>query len=121
MQHPLLEFITVTAPKRCGVHPAFGRVAEMVLYQEALGDPVFSAIEFKTPRDRARLALPFNPGPDALWQDEYEKCLDVLELAFLKHAERAHGAEPSERAAVLTAQIESAEDMAVVQSDWWVL
>lgn len=120
MQHPLIEFVTVTAPKRCGVHPAFGRVAEMVLYQEALGDPVFSAIEFKTTRERAALALPFNPGLSEDEQFEYERCLDVVELAMLKHAERSHGAEPSQRTRELEEDLTRPEDMAVIQSDWWV-
>jgi hypothetical protein len=119
MQHPLVEFVTRTAPKRCGVHPAFGRVAEMVLYQEALGEPVFSAVEFETARDRARLAMPYNPV-DA---DEYEKCLDVIEMAILRHRKDVHGidAEPERMETLDAALVTDSEAVAVVQSDWWVL
>ena len=117
--HPLLEFVTRIAPKRCGVHPAFGKVAEMVVYQEALGEPLFSAVEFDTARERARLAMPYNP----VNPEEYEKCLDVLEMAILRHRRDKHGinAEP-ERMEVLDASIADDPDgVAVVQSDWWVL
>lgn len=116
--HPLLTFVTRTAPKRCGVNPAFGRVAELVLIHEAAGDAAFSASQFDSARERAKLALPYNPANS----EEYEKCLDVIELAILTHHRDKHGvnAEP-ERIASLSADLaDDAEAVAITESDWWV-
>ena len=116
----LREFIKTEAPKRCGVHPAFGLIAEWVLDFEALGEPEFSQDKFITYRERASLGLPYKPALGK--EDVYEKCIDVLELAILLHYQKWHKANVSKEIAVIEAkQTMTEKDYQVAAADFWNL
>lgn len=110
----LLEFIRDEAPKRCKVHPACGKIAEMVYYEELRNTGIFAADQFSGARERAAMALPFCPEDF----EEYEKCLDVLELAILNHYVKHHKAEETRRMDFLKHNMRK-EDVAVAEGDWW--
>lgn len=104
----ILEFVRDEAPKRCGVHSAAGKIAELVYYEELRDTGIFDKDQFANTRERAKMLLPFKPV-DGL---QYEACLDIVEVAMLKHAEVYHNEDTVERQVELVDAM-SMEDQAV--------
>jgi hypothetical protein len=112
------EFITIEAPKRCGVHPAYGKVAGMVFDSEQIGEKSFSMGMFPTMRERCKLGLPFIPVDI----HAYERCLNILEMVHIRHYEKRHGktGEYDKRFSELEAETElTAEESKMVNMEWW--
>jgi hypothetical protein len=82
----LLNYIRIECPKVCGVHPAYGRVAELIYNDELQEDSEFRNENFESLRERAKLGLPFKP----INKEAYEHCLDVLELVLCIHRQEKH-------------------------------
>lgn len=113
----LFKFITREIPKRCEVSPIYGYVANMIYEAEEKGDPQFQHDMFNNVRERAALALPFNPGN----QKEYEKCLDVVEMSLLNHRIKKHGEiKYQDRLDELKSKRKySKTEMSVGTAEWW--
>lgn len=112
----LKEYVTKAIPKACGVEPAYGYIAWMVFEEEKLGNPVFARDKFKTTRDRAKLALPFNPKN----KKAYEECLDVIELLLLIHEQKHHFIDNKDAIIRLeTKRVYTLEETDMVTADWW--
>jgi len=106
-------------PKRCGVHPACGKVVEQIYLSELAGEEAFSRSEFKTVRDRARLALPYRPAPG--YEQEWNHGLDVATL-FLLDSDLSKGIAIDEELheEMLSNTYDEIEmDVLKQASDWW--
>jgi hypothetical protein len=109
----LLEFIRDIAPSKCGVHPAYGKIAELVFNVEK-ETGMFAAEDFVSTRERAGLAAPYPGG------EEREKVLDVIELAICTHRQAKHNEDHSETIALLSAKPMEAEELEMATRDWWI-
>lgn len=112
------RFIRFTAPKRCGVDQVFGEIATWVLYEELRGNVLFAQKENQTPRERAKLCLPYKPENEK----EYEQCLNVLEMVLLQHYESHHNELNGERMIELEkVSAYTAEEAEVINTaaDFW--
>lgn len=83
----LRQLIRDEFPRRCGVNPEFGKVAEMILDKEIEDDTFFNHNTFIDARERAAGAVPYKPNN----YEQYERCLDIAEYAILKHRRDKHG------------------------------
>jgi len=112
------EFLTIEAPKRCVVNPAFGFVAGLVFDAECEGEKAFSIGNFPTMRERCKLGLPYIPVNIA----EYERCLNILELVHINHYEKRHNktGEFDKRIEVLLKEtVLTEEETKMIEADWW--
>ena len=111
-----IEFIRDEAPKRCGVHPAFGKVAVLVFEAEQK-EGMFPQEDFLTNRDRARLVLPYKP----VNEKEYERCLDIIEYIGMRHRTEKHG---ENYLALMEAEYKNidptTEEAAMMEDDYWL-
>jgi hypothetical protein len=80
-----VRFIRDKAPILCGVNPALGKTAEIVYLHERENGG-FEREKFSSTRERAYALLPYAPKD----QDGYERCADIIELAFQRHYEKFH-------------------------------
>ena len=76
------EYFFNELPKRCGVHSAFGKVAQIIYEAERNGEKAFSRHNFNAVKERARLALPYKPAPGH--EEEWYHGLDVATYFFLE-------------------------------------
>jgi hypothetical protein len=114
----LLEYIRDVAPKVCGVHPSFGKVAELVYNAEISASvPEFEASYFTSARERAELAMPYQVI------DTYVRMhvLNVIELAICTHRQAKHEEDHSGRIAVLLLAPMSVEEKEMATRDWWII
>jgi len=110
----LLNFITKVAPTLCGVHPAFGRIAELVFLAEK-DEPDFAPEKFESTRERAELAVPYQTENIKT----REHVLDVIELALCSHRQAKHSEDHAERIEILKAKLMSEEELEMAMRDWW--
>lgn len=87
------EYVTEFLPDRFNKHEPWKKIVEMIFDAEKNGEELFSNTWFKTPRDRAALAIPYQIGNIK----ERERVLNVLELIILKHREEKHEEDWSNR------------------------
>ena len=82
------DYFFSALPKRCGVHPSFGKVAELVYLAELEGEESFSRVRFRTVEERARLALPYRPaiGYEEVWDSEHK-----FAMLFFLESDKARG------------------------------
>jgi len=116
----LKEYSIKEAPRRCGVHPANGRIAWLVYQAELAGEPEFAQSNFKSIRERAKLALPYKPENE----EEYEKALDVFEICFYIDAQKRKEADYKDAIISLENkreydEIEKSVIISVSESEWW--
>lgn len=112
----LEHFVKVEIPKRCEVHPVYGEIAWMIFHEERNGNPNFAQSNFKSVRERAKLALPFNPGN----KREYNRCLDIIELILLTHGQKHHSADNADRIAILQDARYTEEESQMMAVEWWI-
>lgn len=112
----LEKFVKEDIPRRCKVHPVYGQIAWDIFELERKGDKRFAQKNFESIRERAKLALPFKPEDE----EEYEHCLDVIELCLSYHRQNHHSEDHSERITELYAKTEFTEDeIKIATSEWW--
>ena len=110
------KYIKDVAPEVCGVHPAFGKVAELVFDAEIAGDtPEFSSENFVSSRERAELAAPYT----AKNENAREHVIDVVELAICSHRQANHEEDHAERIEYLKGQDVGADEIEMAVRDWW--
>lgn len=83
----ILQYIRDYLPKHLNVHPAFGKVAELVFNSERINNPAFSNDKFESLRERAELGIPYQINN----LDERERILNILEIILCKHRQEMHG------------------------------
>ena len=91
------EYITVCLPTKFKIHPAYVELVSYMLQEEKKGNKLFAQKSFKTPRERAALAIPYQI--DDL--KERERVLNVLELLILEHRRIHHKEDWNDRIAKL--------------------
>lgn len=110
------EYIKDVAPKACGVHAAFGKVAELVFEAESAGDlPEFSAENFVSTRERAEIAAPY----PAINENAREHVVDVVELAICLHRQAKHGEDHADRIEYLKNQDMDVDELEMAAREWW--
>lgn len=80
------KYFYVELPKRCGVHPANGRTAELIFEYEAMDDQAYARIEFESIEERARFALPYRPAPG--YENQWDRGWHVAKLFFIYSDEK---------------------------------
>ena len=89
-----IHLIKTRAPKYCGVHPSFGKIAELIHETEELGAPEFAADSFQSPRERALMYAPYQAQAII---GTHEHVLDLIEYAICQHRYKEHGDNYAER------------------------
>jgi hypothetical protein len=123
----ILQYIRDVIPAACGVHPANGNVAALVLQEEKDNPEAFKAELFDNPRDRARLMMPYAPAKG--YELEYERKLDVLELLVVRNGnqkypgdDRYNGYDTEQQEAYLEASMSDEqlkEANSISTREWW--
>lgn len=114
------EYATKYVPKKCGVHPANGKIVWLIYQAELAGEKEFAQSNFKSYRERAKLAMPYKPVNEA----EYEKGLDVFELCFMIDAHERKKANLKKEILFLENkrvydEIEKSVIADAAESEWW--
>ena len=114
----LLEYISEYLPKKFKVDKSFGNVAKMIYESEKNGNADFANENFKSLRDRAALAIPYQI--DDL--KERERILNILELILCIHRQEKHNEDYSKRIEELktnTLMTKDEADLIAQPMGWW--
>lgn len=114
----LLSYIRDYLPEYFGVHPAYGKAAELVFHAELIDSKLFCQEQFETNRERAALGIPYQVDDPK----KREHALDVLEIIVCLHRQNKHGEDHSQRIEYLkmNAHFTNAElELIMRPEDWW--
>jgi len=110
------QYIGVELPKKCGVHPSYGKIAELVFDAENMGDPAFQGDQFESHRQRGVVLF---CSYDTDFPEEKEKGLDVIELSIANHRQTIHGEDHNGRMEILKEKINDSELVEMALKGWW--
>jgi uncharacterized protein with von Willebrand factor type A (vWA) domain len=108
------EYIRDVAPVECGVHPSFGKVAELVLLAEQNGEPAFHDAMFDTIFERAELLFPY---PDKSGKRSH--CLKVGATMIGNHRQKQHDDELAKELEQLATEEYSLAEAEMIERGWW--
>jgi len=111
------QYIGIELPKKCEVHPSYGKIAELVFDAENMGEAAFQGDQFESIRQRGEVLF---CSYKTDFPEEKEKGLDVIELSISNHRQTLHGEDHNERMEILKEKINDSELVEMASKRWWL-